>query len=117
MTDPDSIETAANLATTPELRIKFQADVQQYVDHAISSTINLPAWGSEGNNPDTVYEFAKILAQYAPDLRGATFYPDGARGGQPITTVSYSEAVGQTGVERREHDVCEIGGKAGVCGV
>jgi hypothetical protein len=32
----------------------FQADVQDYVDMSISSTINLPAWGSRLNNEDTV---------------------------------------------------------------
>ena len=38
-------------ASDPERRIKFQADVQDYVDQSISSTINLPAWNSQLNNP------------------------------------------------------------------
>jgi len=114
--DPDSIETAAQLASDPARRIAFQADVQDFVDHAISSTINLPSWGSPGNNPDMVGDFAAVLAEYAPRLRGFTCYPDGARGGQPITAVPYAEALGQTGVEHREHDVCDLTGKGGVCG-
>jgi ribonucleoside-diphosphate reductase alpha chain len=53
-TDPDTIESALDLASDFERRIKFQADVQDYVDMAISSTINLPSWGSELNNEDTM---------------------------------------------------------------
>ncbi len=115
--DPKSIESAMDLAAQPERRLAFQADVQDYVDMAISSTLNLPAWGSEGNNEETVRPFAKLLAQYAPRLRGFTCYPDGARGGQPLTNVPYHEAVGNVGVERREVDICDITGKGGSCGV
>ena len=115
--DPNSIETAVDLAKDPERRISFQADVQEYVDHAISSTINLPAWGSKGNNEGSVEKFATILAQYAPKLRGFTCYPDGSRGGQPLSSVPYEEAVGKTGIVYSEHDVCEITGKGGACGV
>lgn len=116
--DPDKIETAYSLSKDPEKRIRFQADVQDYVDMSISSTINLPAWGSENNNPDTVKAFAKTLAQYAPRLRGFTCYPDGARGGQPITEVPYVEAAPKVGAVFREDvvDVCSITGKGGVCG-
>lgn len=119
--DPESIESAGDLAVDYERRIKFQADVQDYVDQSISSTINLPAWGSEHNNPDTVADFAATLAQYAPRLRGFTCYPDGARGGQPLTHVPYSEAVKNLGFEFAEsvqtHDICDISGKGGSCGV
>lgn len=111
---PDDIETAVDLGMDIERRIKFQADVQDYVDHAISSTINLPAWGSEHNNEDRVEDFARTLAEYAPRLRGFTAYPDGARGGQPITTVSYAEAMKHRGqVFYEAHDAC----KGGVCGI
>lgn len=115
--DPDSIETAASLAVNPERRIKFQADVQDYVDMAISSTINLPAWGSEHNNADHVKPFADILSKYAPRLRGFTCYPDGSRGGQPITSVPFEEAIKHKGIVYAEHDVCDITGKGGPCGV
>lgn len=113
---PDSIETAAHLAGDPERRIKFQADVQDYVDMSISSTINLPKWGSENNNSDKVREFAHCLARYAPRLRGFTCYPDGSRGGQPITEVRYTEAIKHTGVVYEENDICVITGKGGTCG-
>lgn len=112
-TDPDAIESSLDLAKDYERRIKFQADVQDYVDMGISSTINLPAWGTKGNNEDHVEKFAKVLAHYAPRLRGFTGYPDGARGGQPLTVVPYHEAHNQVGVEYLEHDSC----KGGICGL
>ena len=114
---PDEIETALDLAVEPERRIKFQADVQKYVDMSISSTINLPEWGSRHNNEDKVEGFAKILAKYAPDLRGFTCYPDGSRGGQPLTKVEYEKALKHKGVVFDEHDICEITAHGGSCGV
>jgi ribonucleotide reductase alpha subunit len=120
-TDPDTIESAIDLAEDYERRIAFQADVQDYVDMAISSTINLPKWGSELNNEDRVEGFAKVLADHAHRLRGFTVYPDGARGGQPLTSVPYKEAVKSLGQEFDEgvaaHDICDISGKGGSCGV
>jgi len=116
---PESIESALDLAPDYERRIKFQADVQDYVDMSISSTINLPEWGSKTNNPDTVKDFANTLAKYAHRLRGFTCYPDGARGGQPLTPVSYNEAVDKLGEEFEEHvtthDICDITA-GGTCG-
>ena len=115
--DPSSIDTAYKLSHDYERRIKFQADVQDYVDMSISSTINLPSWGSKENNPDRVGAFAETLARYATRLRGFTCYPDGSRGGQPITEVDYSEAIKHKGVVFEEHDICDITGKGGSCGV
>lgn len=115
---PDDIETALDLAKDPERRIKFQYDVQKYVDMSISSTINLPEWGSELNNEKTVASFARTLAKYAVGLRGFTVYPDGARGGQPLTSVSYYEARDLDGqvFEEEFTDICSLTG-GGVCGV
>jgi len=115
--DPSTIETALDLAKDPERRIKFQADIQQYVDMSISSTINLPAWGSKENNDETVMDFAKLLAKYASRLRGFTAYPDGSRGGQPLTVVEYDKAMKHKGTVFEEHDICDITGKGGSCGV
>lgn len=119
--DPDGVESALDLASEYERRIKFQADVQDYVDMSISSTINLPAWGSKLNNEDTVKDFANTLASYVHRLRGFTCYPDGARGGQPLTSVPYKEAVDKLGEEFYEHvethDICDISGTGGSCGI
>ena len=95
-------------------RVKFQADVQNYVDMAISSTCNMPAWGTDGNNESTLPKNAATLLKYAKRLRGFTVYPDGCRGGQPLTRCDLKEALENEGkvFEERE-DTC-IGG---VCGV
>lgn len=120
-TDPDSFTSALDLAKDPERRIKFQADVQDFVDMSISSTINLPTWGTELNNEDKVLDFASTLAKYAHRLRGFTCYPDGSRGGQPLVSVSYGEARDKLGEVFEEHveavDVCDVTGRGGSCGV
>lgn len=119
--DPNKIESALDLANDYKRRIKFQADIQDYVDMSISSTINLPEWGSKLNNEDTVDDFASTLASYAHRLRGFTVYPDGCRGGQPLTAVPYAEAKEKLGEEFEEgvstHDICDITGHGGSCGV
>ena len=114
---PESIDSALDLSENYEQRIKFQADIQDYVDMSISSTINLPAWGTKRNNESEVKTFAGVLAKYAPRLRGFTCYPDGSRGGQPLTAVSYEEAMKHKDVVFEEADICEISGKGGSCGV
>lgn len=115
--DPDTIESAIDLAKDYERRIKFQADVQDYVDMSISSTINLPNPDSMAIDPEA---FASVLARYAPRLRGFTCYPDGSRGGQPLTSVAYSDVVDKLGEEFEEYvelnDVCDITGRGGSCG-
>ena len=114
--DPSTIDTAYGLSHDYERRIKFQADIQDYVDMSISSTINLPSWGSKDNNDSCVERFSNVLSHYAPRLRGFTCYPDGSRGGQPLTEVPYEEALKHKGVVYAENDICEIGGKGGSCG-
>ena len=110
--NPDDIESAVDLAADPERRVKFQFELQKHVDHAISSTINLPAWDQSQNRVD---EFAKIVRKYAHGLRGLTLYPDGSRGGQPITSVPYEEAHSKRGVvfEDNSEEQC----LSGVCGI
>jgi ribonucleoside-diphosphate reductase alpha chain len=95
-------------------RVKFQADVQQYVDMAISSTCNLPQWGSDKNNDDTLEANAMTLLKYAKRLRGFTAYPDGCRDGQPLTRVNLVEALANEGTvfEEQERECTN-----GVCGL
>jgi ribonucleoside-diphosphate reductase alpha chain len=114
--NPDHVEDAYTLAENVERRVSFQAWVQQYVDHAISSTVNLPSWGSELNNDSRVMEFGDMLMRYLPKLRGITCYPDGARGGQPLTPVKYQTAIRHIGEVLIEGaDICDIT-KGGSCG-
>lgn len=114
--DPSKITSALDLATDYERRIKFQADIQDYVDMSISSTINLPAWGSQNNNESHIQTFATTLAKYAPRLRGFTCYPDSSRGGQPLTSVPYEEAVKhKDAIYDEVIDICEYTGHGGTC--
>jgi ribonucleoside-diphosphate reductase alpha chain len=111
--DPDTIDTAFSLAKNPARRLEFQAWLQQYVDQGISSTVNLPA---KDKQEFTTEEFGTTLMQYLPKLRGVTVYPDGARGGQPLTVVPYSEAIDWEGYEYEEwsnENAC-AGGSCGV---
>lgn len=113
---PDSIEDAYSLANDVERRVQFQAWVQQFVDHSISSTINLPEWGSELNNDSLVRGFGTMLMKYLPQLRGITCYPDGCRGGQPLTPVKYQTAVKHVGeIFIEQADICDVT-KGGSCG-
>lgn len=110
--NPDTIEDSFILAQTDiERRIKFQAQLQEYVDNAISSTINLPAWGTEHNND--IYSFGTILYKYLPKLRGITVYPDGARGGQPLTRVDIKKVLTNKKKNYEEAESC-VGG---ICGI
>lgn len=113
---PSDLEDAYSLADDPERRMAFQAHVQKYVDHGISSTLNLPKWGTEANNEGKVQEFGAMLIKYLPNIRGCTVYPDGGRGGQPLNVVHYSTAIKHVGnVFIESSDVCDIT-KAGSCG-
>jgi ribonucleoside-diphosphate reductase alpha chain len=111
--DPSELETAYDLAFDPARRLAMQAFVQSYTDHAISSTINLPAFEEQ---PFTPEEFGEILLHWLPMLRGITAYPDGARGGQPLNVVSYDEAKEFEGLEFEEFG-SESACVNGVCGI
>lgn len=115
--DPGAIEEAYTLAQNVEKRVAFQAWIQQYIDHGISSTINLPHWGSQYNNADTVRSFGSMLMRYLPNLRGITCYPDGGRDGQPLVPCAYEEAKKHEGIELVEEPtlVCELS-RGGDCG-
>lgn len=108
--DPESVEDAYSLSLDVERRVSMQSFIQQHVDHAISSTINLP----HPLDPDEQEDFGKMLIKYLPTLRGITCYPDGARNGQPLETVGYKHARDQRGVIFEEDESRCVGG---VCGV
>lgn len=98
--NPNTIEDAYSISA--ERRLEFQAWAQQYVDHAISSTINLPAWGSEQNNEAGVEAFSNLLLRFLPKIRGVTCYPDGSRGGQPLTPAKYNDVAHLEGMDFEE---------------
>lgn len=109
--DPNKIEDAYSLSYDVERRVKFQAWIQQWVDHGISSTINLPY---PIVDEEEKHQFGDMLYDYLPKLRGITVYPDGARGGQPLSPVAYHTAITQLGVVFEENEEKCVGG---VCGV
>ena len=100
--NPEDIEDTYTLATKVERRIAMQAFIQDYVDQAISSTINVPEFGDYGNS--NAKKFADVLLKYLPRLRGITVYPDGARAGQPITPLKYATALKHTDVVFEESE-------------
>jgi len=110
---PELIEDAYSLSYDIERRLKMQAWLQGYVDHAISSTINMPAWGTAANDESTLGDYGRILYKYLPKLRGITVYPDGCRGGQPLVPCTYEEAAGKEGVVFEESEERCVGGACG----
>lgn len=110
--NPDDIEDSLALSKDVERRISMQAFIQDFVDQAISSTINVPEWGEYGNN--NAKRFSEILLKYLPRLRGITVYPDGSRPGQPITPIKYDTAIRHEDVVYEESDERCSGG---VCGI
>lgn len=108
---PETIEDAYGLSYDVERRVEFQAWLQQWVDHGISSTINLP---KVIDDPDEQAEFGEMLLKYLPRLRGITCYPDGSRGGQPLTAVPLEYALTRTGVRFEENEDRCVGGQCGV---
>jgi len=109
--DPAIIEDAYSLSYDVERRVAFQHWLQQYVDHGISSTVNLPR---VIDDPAEQREFGEMLMKYLPGLRGITAYPDGSRGGQPLTAVPIEFALDKTGVRFEEAEDRCVGGLCGV---
>lgn len=97
--NPDDVQDAYSLSEDVGRRIEFQRFVQQYVDHGIASTINLPEWGSSLNNSSTVENFGNTLYPQLPGLRGITVYPNNARSGQPFVRSTYREAIRRSGIQ------------------
>ena len=57
----------------PKKRVKIQGVIQKYIDHSISSTINLP----EDVQPETISDI--YLRAWSNKLKGVTIYRDGSR--------------------------------------
>ena len=70
----------------PQEHLEMQVAVQKYIDCSVSKTINLPSH-------TTVEDLDVILLEYIKDLKGITVYRDGCRDGQPLNTITESEAI------------------------
>lgn len=105
------IEDAYELSYQVERRVQMQYWMQQFVDHGISSTINLPY---AIKDEVEVEDFKNILTKYLSGLRGVTCYPNGAISGQPLTPVPLEYAISQEGVIIEEsEEKCS----QGICGL
>jgi ribonucleoside-diphosphate reductase alpha chain len=107
----DSIDTAYTLSQSTqgiERRISFQAYCQQFVDNAISSTVNLPQY-----TPGIEQQIAPILLKYLPQLRGITFYPDGRHNNQPVQPLDFASVIQDNDSSMCEGENC----KGGICGL
>jgi ribonucleoside-diphosphate reductase alpha chain len=60
-------------------RVNIQGVIQRYIDHSISSTINLP----EDVNPETISDI--YIRAWKNNLKGVTIFRDGSR--SPILSV------------------------------
>ncbi len=68
----------------PEMRVKIQGICQKYIDHSISSTVNLP----ESVSPETISDI--YLKAWKNRLKGITIYRDGSR--YPILSVQKQQS-------------------------
>lgn len=84
-------------------RVAFQHRVQQYVDNAISSTVNLPDTNQDAR------VFGDIVMKYLPGLRGLTAFPNGSRGLQPITPMTLDDALLAHAIVESTDNACPSG--------
>ena len=85
-------------------RVEIQETIQKHIDHAISSTINLPA----GTKPEVVGELYK--EGWKRGLKGITVYVDGSRTGVLVTETQKEEEgfIQRDAAPRPELVECEI---------
>lgn len=88
-----------NNSTSYELnpldRVKMQGAIQKWVDHSISSTINLPQSATEWD-VNNIY-----LTAWKEGLKGVTIYREGSRDGVLISNEDKKEVFNQTTAPKR----------------
>ncbi|RMF06736.1 adenosylcobalamin-dependent ribonucleoside-diphosphate reductase, partial [Candidatus Woesearchaeota archaeon] len=67
----------------PEMRVKIQGTMQKYIDHSISSTVNLP----ESISPEVISNI--YIEAWKDGLKGITIYRDGSR--YPILSIDQKQ--------------------------
>ena len=89
-----------------EERLKVQATIQDYIDQAISSTINIPA----DTKPEDVSD---VLLRYIRRLKGVTVYRDGCRSEQVLTKLSDEDILDFIKKEEYEEEITKEGRDCG----
>jgi ribonucleoside-diphosphate reductase alpha chain len=98
---PDFFVESANIDW--QKRVIIQSVIQRYIDHSISSTINLP----KGTSPKIVGEL--YLNGWEQGLKGITVYVDGSRDGVLLTEESKKETFKQNKAAKRDSSLdCNI---------
>lgn len=92
----------------PEKRVKLQGVIQKYIDHSISSTINL----AEDVEPEVISDI--YFMAWQKKLKGLTIYRDGSR--FPILSVENQLTDFQTFKQKKFEIVNENGDKVSVNG-
>jgi len=80
-----------------ENRVRLQGVIQKYIDHSISSTINLPSDVSK----ETVSEL--YLKAWKEGLKGVTIYVDGSRSGVLVSSNTPKDSKGRPTKIARTH--------------
>ena len=83
-------------------RIEVQAAIQKYIDHSISSTINLP----KGTSPRVVGDLYR--EGWRKGLKGVTVYVDGSRTGVLVVKKKETQFPQHTAPRRPEELPCNI---------
>jgi len=99
---PEFFVTSANIDW--EKRIEIQSIIQKHIDHAISSTINLP----KDTLPEVIGEL--YFKGWKAGLKGITVYVDGSRSGVLVTEKELKEEIfPQNDAPRRPEELlCDI---------
>lgn len=92
----------------PTMRVKLQGILQKYIDHGVSSTINLP----KGTTTQTIANI--YYTAWKEGLKGVTVYVDGSRSGVLVSTGSGTSgrdgsSIVETDAPRRPKELsCDI---------
>ncbi|NKB25088.1 MAG: adenosylcobalamin-dependent ribonucleoside-diphosphate reductase [Kiritimatiellae bacterium] len=86
----------------PDKRVEIQGKVQKYIDHSISSTINLP----EDVDPEVISNI--YLKAWKHGLKGVTIYRDGSR--FPILRTTQTERTAFQNIKEKEFRIIQKDG-------
>jgi len=80
----DSFVSTRDLSVRAHMEV--QAICQRHIDNSISKTINLP-------HDYPMEDYAALMLEYGPQLKGITVYREGSRGNEPLTPLVVEDAI------------------------